>query len=485
MFKEDWSFLDKISMGAIGTRKVIDLLNHYGHRVIELERYSTSNKIWQTKIKRLRVPDLLCLNCGRRIESRAKSTLGIIMSDSPANQQRRWDGGLRNEDLVAFIFCYKDEITNNWVAADILNLFSIGDLRACVDNTVLGPPKSPSEGAERDRKWKSYVPGFNGTITSIEANGLKFSKDTGQSYTYRMRQNLYLYVSQGENITNNTKIVASIVPRTAQLRCDNREYDFLRDLNSTVSETKYSAVKALGSLNHLREISVPALRQLTQFEEIDDRIKLEALASLAGLGEAVWDEIEQYSSSYRTLEIRMETVFILGELINNQQAQEILLRLAENNENPSELRAASVWLLGNNSNLFNNIIRYIADNDKLVATHAISALEHVVSSDDTLLLINALCEEQGINASISRIISKCSLNDRLITEHFINMDDQDKKQWLMYAIIMSGRERFESCLDELGDEETKSIVNFFWSMQEQNWIDSSIEDKIDFIKLQK
>ena len=60
-FKTDWSFLDKISMGAVGTEAVIEQLNQMGHRVIELERYCTSNKIWATKIKRLRIPDLLCL----------------------------------------------------------------------------------------------------------------------------------------------------------------------------------------------------------------------------------------------------------------------------------------------------------------------------------------------------------------------------------------------------------------------------------------
>lgn len=81
-FKSEASFLEKITMGAIGAQKVIELLNANGHNVIELERYSTSNKIWATKIKRLRLPDLICLKCGRRIESRAKSKLGIIMSDN-------------------------------------------------------------------------------------------------------------------------------------------------------------------------------------------------------------------------------------------------------------------------------------------------------------------------------------------------------------------------------------------------------------------
>lgn len=42
-FKADWSFLEKISMGAVSSKQVIKLLNDAGHDVIELERYSTSN----------------------------------------------------------------------------------------------------------------------------------------------------------------------------------------------------------------------------------------------------------------------------------------------------------------------------------------------------------------------------------------------------------------------------------------------------------
>ena len=81
-FKEAGSFLDKITMGAVGTKAVIESLNSHGHEIIELERYCTSNKIWSTKIKRLRMPDLLYLKCGKRIEARAKSALEIKMSDT-------------------------------------------------------------------------------------------------------------------------------------------------------------------------------------------------------------------------------------------------------------------------------------------------------------------------------------------------------------------------------------------------------------------
>ena len=88
-FKEDADFARFVSVGAIGTAAVADRLrDRYDHHPIELERYAMSNKVWQTKVKRLRLPDLLCVRCGLRVESRAKSKLKIMLShsDSPGRQ---------------------------------------------------------------------------------------------------------------------------------------------------------------------------------------------------------------------------------------------------------------------------------------------------------------------------------------------------------------------------------------------------------------
>ena len=102
-FKTDRSFLRFLTMGAIGVRETARTLRDEGFKPIELERYCTSNKIWMTKVKRLRLPDLLCVRTGVRFEVRAKSALKVRMSDAPANPDRRWDVGLRDNDLVAFI----------------------------------------------------------------------------------------------------------------------------------------------------------------------------------------------------------------------------------------------------------------------------------------------------------------------------------------------------------------------------------------------
>ena len=69
------SFLRYVTMGALATKQAWELLEERGYQIIELERYASSNKIWQTKIKRLRLPDLLCVKTGIRFEVRAKVIL--------------------------------------------------------------------------------------------------------------------------------------------------------------------------------------------------------------------------------------------------------------------------------------------------------------------------------------------------------------------------------------------------------------------------
>jgi hypothetical protein len=69
-FKPDLSFLQKLTMGVVGTRATLDYLRSLGFQMIELERYSTSNKIWSTKVKRLRLPDILCVRTGVRVGPR-------------------------------------------------------------------------------------------------------------------------------------------------------------------------------------------------------------------------------------------------------------------------------------------------------------------------------------------------------------------------------------------------------------------------------
>lgn len=103
-FKSDESFLSKIAIGAAGTNATIEALTAMGFRPIELERGSSGYKIWKKiKIKRVRVPDILCLRTGLRFESRGKTKLEISMSHSLNEPSRCWDVCMRTDDYVSII----------------------------------------------------------------------------------------------------------------------------------------------------------------------------------------------------------------------------------------------------------------------------------------------------------------------------------------------------------------------------------------------
>lgn len=105
-FKPDSSFFRKIVIGAVGARAVCENLARYGHQLVELERGSTNSKLWKdVKRKRVRIPDLVCVHCGTRVECRAKTEAELTMSHSPTDAERAWDFGMVDADWIAFPVC--------------------------------------------------------------------------------------------------------------------------------------------------------------------------------------------------------------------------------------------------------------------------------------------------------------------------------------------------------------------------------------------
>ena len=183
-FKSDREFLRNVSIGAVGTRKIAAILRRGGFRIIELERYCSSNKIWATKIKRLRVPDLLCLESGVRIECRAKADLKITMSHSVNNADRAWDKGLRDNDIVAFIRCWPTDDT--WKASDRAALFRVGDMRSTWHLAKQEPMKSASEGSEVRVTWPATVANRAGNVLSVSPDSIRAQMMGGRQQSYRL-----------------------------------------------------------------------------------------------------------------------------------------------------------------------------------------------------------------------------------------------------------------------------------------------------------
>ena len=445
-FKADWSFLEKISMGAVSSREVIKQLNLCGHQIIELERYSTSNKIWSTKIKRLRLPDLICLKCGRRIESRAKLNLAVRMSDNENNPDRRWDAGLNDKDIVAFIQCSKDE--NGWHPAKTVNYFDAKSMKDTVGRSKLGKSKSVGEGAERDRVWPTSIPSKDGKVTDIitlaDKVQIKVKYDDGsRQYTYSIKNDkgYHVYVNVGDHFEANATMIAGVPTNKTNMDSCCTTYDFLNDLRSTVKEIRYAGVKALGRLAK-NSTNINGLKNLL-LTEVDHRIKLEIYASLLRLGEDLWDEFKCYAMSINEEMYKFEYVLILGELSALLKAVDELCRIALDSNYDSELRSAAAWGVPVNIDTLENLMSIACVEDDSVASHAITNI--IENINDTLIckLFDTVTNEELGGIALKILTDSDNISKEAVESTYqVVSGDPMKTKWCAMTIGLMGAEGF-------------------------------------------
>jgi hypothetical protein len=376
-FKTDTSFLRFLSMGALGIQQTIRYLRAAGFEPIELERYCGSNKIWMTKVKRLRLPDLLCVRTGLRLEVRAKSDLKIRMSDAPNNPERTWDAGLRDEDLAAFVAIHEDA-DGNQRPADEPVFFTVRSLRRSIDDSKLGPPKSASEGAERDRTWPAIIPSCDGTVQSVTTEKLIVEMQTGENASRRQTYTLngkHTYVRRGDRFRADVSILAGAPAELANLPTFLQQvYDPLIALRSPAAVDRYAAVKALAHRPDLRDRALAPLEELLATED-EERVVLEAAGSAARLGSALGQErIGQILWGDGRKDLRMEAVLILTELASPFARAELIRAAGDEHFQGDEIRQAAVWGLGKAGlKAYQELVPFIADQDESVALHAIVA----------------------------------------------------------------------------------------------------------------
>jgi hypothetical protein len=414
--KTDNSFLRFLSMGALGVQQTMKQLTKLGFRPIELERYCTSNKIWLTKVKRLRLPDVLCVRTGLRLEVRAKSDLKIRMSDAPNNPERTWDGGLRDDDVAAFIAIEEDG-TNQRPAEEAV-FFSIGALRSSVTESRLGPPKSASEGAERDRTWPAIVPSNNGTVQNATAEKLvvTMQPDGGgarrQTYTLRGKN---AYVRPGDRFKGQVSVLAGAPEEMADLSVFiRRTYEPLTALHERNAVDRYAAAKSLPHREDLRTVAVSALESALKVEG-EERVALEVAGASAALGSALGqDYIGRVLWGEGRKDLRMEAVLILTELGSPFARSELVQMASDAKLAEDEIRQAAVWGLGKAGlKAYDQILPFIGDKDEDLALHAIAAF----GSDTPEGVIRQLVSE--LAAGDSRRASAASEALRLIANETV------------------------------------------------------------------
>ena len=135
----------------------------------------------------------------------------------------------------------------------------------------LGPPKSASEGAERDRTWPATVPTRDGTVLEVTDERLIVQMNADaerparrQTYTLRGKS---VYVSPGDTFMAQTTILAGEPLALADLSTYlPRRYSPLEDLKADTDVDRYAAVKALRFRDDPRVQVIPALENLIHRE---------------------------------------------------------------------------------------------------------------------------------------------------------------------------------------------------------------------------
>jgi len=452
-FKSDLSFLEKISMGAVGTHRVFEHLRDQGHNPLELERGSMSFKIWKNiKIKRIRVPDILCVACGRRVESRAKTVFEISMSHSLSDPERGWDYGLNDSDFVALVICKRvSDRPIDWRADELVQYISVRDLRSAQRNNliVLVKPKGAEEGFEARISWPAAVAKSAGIIESVTDDRVQYRrKSDNRIITLSLsKQGLDLkpFVCEGDAISEN-QVLAAVIPVVRQFPCSRKtsqEY-YVAQLSSASLSERYTAAKALSTFES-ESVSKALIDKVNESDE-HIYVRLEAAAGLARhKEERGWSFINQCLRD-EYLQNRLEAVIVLGEIPNDTSCQ-LLCRVVTDNQQHPEIRAGAAWALGELDNSL-----------------ALSVLIDSFSAVD-----------EGIRIEAARALAKLALH---FTKEIVDEFPQatlDKRPGIAWALSKSGRFKLEDLLNALVDEDARHWVSYILGTQDQQRYIDQIE----------
>jgi hypothetical protein len=289
-FKSDDSFLRKLAVGAAGTNATIARLKEMGFRPIELERGSTGFKIWKKiKIKRVRVPDILCLDTGIRFESRGKTKLEISMSHSLKDPNRAWDAGLRDDDFVSIVaFEQNDDSPIDLKRLSPIHFICVKEMREAFGNknVSITKPKGAEEGSEIRVLWTCALAKEQSVVGPIENDKVFMNPVSGAKRRFvnlvrkKGRIRLQPQVSENGEVEAN-QIVASVVPVLTSLSCPESvgEAYFIDKLSSMNLSERYAAAKALRYRGYASAQSSLMARMNDSVEDI--YVQLEAAAALA------------------------------------------------------------------------------------------------------------------------------------------------------------------------------------------------------------
>lgn len=476
-FKTDESFLEKIAIGATGTRQTFLNLRGQGHEPIELERGSMSFKIWKAiKIKRLRVPDILCARCAKRVESRAKTRLEVSMSHSLADPERGWDVSLADDDRVAFVYCEKTGTGPlDWSADPNVQYAQVKDLRQAWTSkqTRTETPKGAQEGFEIRVTWPVALASAAGKVERVDADGIGY-RSSGNGRSLRVSLNrgalkLRPLVQVGDEVRLR-QIIAGVIPVTYSWLCPGgaATQTFVRLVSSSALADRYTAVKALRGSQDPEALTV--LRQRVADAKEHVYIRLDAAAALMRAGEPEGTKFFETALASDYLQERLEAVIVLSEL-GTDQAEGVLRSVLRDEAQNAEIRAGAAWALGEVSSrsALPELVASFKALDlviKVEAARAIAKLARNYTADVVKALPSATPEERaGVAWALAKADSfkPTDLLDALV--------DEDSRHWVSYIIGSQKREAMIGGIEDIRqrDPEVYFAVTVLWKIIE-SWV---------------
>lgn len=471
-FKTDESFLEKIAIGAIGTKKVFEQLDGQGQQPVALDRGSMSFKLWKTiKIKRLRLPDILCVASGTCIESRAKTTLEISMSHSTSDPERGWDFGLSDHDYVALPVCTKvGEEPIDWEASELIQYVSVGDLRqACSEEKVVQEqPKGSQEGFETRLTWPCSVASADGTVAAITDTRFKFRRASDNrtislSLTKKQKP-LTPLVAEGDAVQAG-QILLSVVPvcREIPIQGPLPADHYLGMLDSKSLSERYAAAKALAFFEDER--IPPGLEGLLSDADEHIYVKLEAAATLMQLSAEAGRKFIGSALDDEYLENRLEAIIVLAD-IHNADSLALLVECLRDEEQHPEIRAGAAWALGElqSDDALDALLRSFEAVDLAIRTEAARALAKLARQYSDSILKSFPTTAVGHRDGIAWALARAG--DFSIADLLPLRTDEDARQWIAYMIGHQPPEHFtaEIASLEAEDPEVYFAVNVLWKI---------------------
>lgn len=461
--------------------------------MVELEMGSTDTKLWKdVKRKRVRLPDLVCLNCGIRVESRAKREAKLTMSHSPTETERSWDFGMVNTDIVAYPVCESLDETYwsagklsrdisywhernwiKWLSHAKVNYFEVEAFRAVPFNTL--PRKGATEGSELAIGWPATFASFAGTVIVANAEHIKVLRDDNGKKSHRkIKADQRLAVSVGDHIEKNQIIASTVIPlHTGQLNCPELLSDnYIGDLLASRERTlRFTGVK-LARLRNERSFE-DTVRAIVADPDEDLYVRLEGVAYLASV---CANDLVALINPYLTSsdpQIQLEAVITLSETATLQAAA-LLSGVLDNQTNPYFLRSAAAWGLSRIKDESSRVrlVRAFGDVNLDIRQEALDGIVGIGGLAIPLLV--ATLREAGqsdVMAGCAEALRQQADSPDLPVEDIVSLLTEAQTSWPTWLVGHLPSERVAASIASLQDSrpELHYAITLLWSFVE-SWI---------------